>query len=232
MLTTLLDSLSPAAVTDSDRTHLAEYNARVAMRIEKARTEQARAARASWMVRPDLGPIALDGDAHDATVVFLKANPNYNDSATAATHYQPHPDWPLSIANPDIAAETRDYYHGRVFGQLLKEGVTLRQIARRMLKVELFPWASHNWPTGERELLAHLAEAPSRRPICQLVDELIKRDTIFLIGKAEQEWFKAVPALRPLLDVRVFVTRAPISPSIGRGVYPGAWDQLLEGLTP
>jgi hypothetical protein len=226
----VLSELQPASIERADRELLHEYKREVERAVESAPSEASRLVREAWRVRDELGPIAYDGDPTTATVLLLKANPSYGEGATRATHFQQHPDWPLSVAGPHVTEGTRAYYHNDVFGSLRKQGVTLEQISRRMLKVELFPWASKKWPTNQERLLDLLSKFPSRRPTYALVSQLVGQGVIVLIARAENEWFKGVPQLRALLGDRVFVSRTKIGPAISDGMYPGSWDAVLRAL--
>jgi hypothetical protein len=225
-----LDALRPEAIEASDTKFLPAYKKLVEEKIDRARTEKARAARLDWRLREDLGPIAIDGDAHTARVVHLKANPRYGDDGTRETHYQPSADWPLSVAGPHIAPPTRAYYQGKVFRHLQEAGVSLEQISTRMLKVEVCPWASKNWPTGQKKLLDALSQLPSRAPAYRLVEDLVAKGAVVIIARAANAWFEGVPSLVPLLGKRVFATRSDVAPWISRGAFPQGWGALLEAL--
>ncbi|RYH33162.1 MAG: hypothetical protein EON54_20515 [Alcaligenaceae bacterium] len=232
---TITEALSPDALEAMDLPHIEPYNrlvdAEVARRIAKPESDK-KAARIKeaqgWRLRPDLGALCMDGDPL-APVVYLQANPSYGDAATRETQYQPHTDWPLSVAGPHIHPATRDYYRKTVFLHVLKEGVTLDALSRRMLKVELCPWASKKWP-GNGKLDAALSKFPSRQPIAQFVEQLVERGALFILARAWDPWLKAVPSLAPLEGTRVFKSRTPASGLICRSFYPDGWDQLVAAL--
>jgi hypothetical protein len=96
--------------------------------------------------------------------------------------------------------------------------------------VELSPWASKKWPTGQRNLLKKMAEFPSRAPIRELVRQLVAQGVVVLIARAENEWFAEVPALKDLLGTQVFVSSAKIAPAITDKMYPGSWARVIESL--
>lgn len=229
--------LSPSALERMDSSHVESYNrlvdAEVARRTElpeskrEAKVQEAQ----GWRLRRDLGALCMDGDPL-ALVVYLQANPSFGDDATRETHYQPHPDWPLSVAGPHIHPATRTYYQGTVFLHLLQEeGIAIGDIARKMLKVELCPWASKKWP-GNGRLNAALSDFPSRKPIATFVEHLVaRRDTVFIIARAWDPWFKAVPSLQQLVGTRVFKSRTPASAFICRSFYPEAWAQIVAALS-
>ena len=223
-------SLLPGRIEQADQSALSTYKATVEKAILGARTQAGRDAREGWRVREDLGPIACDGNPDTARVLLLKANPSYGDGATRESHFEPHPEWPLSVAGPHVTAATKAYYQNKVFGALRREGVTLQNISRRMMKVELCPWASKNWPTGQAELLQQLRLFPSRAPIFRLVSQLVEQGVLVLIARAEDEWFAGVPGMRDLLGTQVFVSRAKIAPSISERMYPGSWPRVLQAL--
>lgn len=226
----IIAALRPAAIEAADPSFLAPYKHAVEQAILGARTEKSRKEREGWRVREDLGPIAFDGDPTTATILLLKANPSYGDEATRLTHYQPHPEWPLSVVGPHVAPGTLAYYQNDVFGSLRREGISLEQISRRMLKVELNPWASKKWPTGQQHLLRQMGRFPSRALIRELVLQLVAQGVLVLIARAEDEWFAEVPTLQDLLGTRVFVSRAKIAPAISDRMYPGSWSRVLESL--
>ncbi|CAN7770389.1 hypothetical protein LJR290_007491 [Variovorax sp. LjRoot290] len=226
----IISALQPAAINAADLLSLPAYKDAVEKTIPGARTEKGRIAREGWRIREDLGPIAFDGDPATATVLLLKANPSYGDGATRESHFEPHPDWPLSVAGPHVTAGTRAYYQNGVFGTLRRAGVTLEQISRRMLKVELCPWASKKWPTGQQHLLQQMARFPSRSPTLELVSQLVDQGVLVLIARAEEEWFAGVPALQDLVGTRVFVSRTKIAPAISERMYPGRWPLVLKAL--
>ena len=226
----VLSALQPEAVEASDAEFLVRYKESVEEVIRNARTERSRKERSGWRIRDDLGPIVFDGDPKTARVVFLKANPSYGDGATRKTHFQPHPDWPLSVAGTHVVEATRAYYHDKVFASLRRSGVSLHQISTRMIKVELCPWASKKWPTGQEHLLDQLELFPSRAQTYALVHQLVDQGALVLIARAEECWFSGVPALKALLGTRVFVSRAKIAPAISENMYPGSWSLLLQAL--
>lgn len=228
-------ALAPSALEAMDLSHIEPYNqlvdAEVARRMSKPESYE-RAARIKeaqgWRLRPDLGALCMDGDP-SAPVVYLQANPSYGDDATRETHYQPHPNWPLSVAGSHIDPATQTYYRGTVFLHLQQEGVTLHDISRKMLKVELCPWASKKWP-GSGKLDAALSRFPSREPIARFVEHLVDRGALFIMARAWDPWFKAVPSLVPLVGTRVFKSRTPASALICRSFYPDGWNQLVTAL--
>lgn len=225
----ILAALAPAVIEKSDQTAIEDYKALVERALNRA-SEKRRLAAESWRLRDDLGPIAYDGDPASARVLLLKANPSYGEGATRATHFQPHADWPLSVAGPHIPVATRAYYHGRVFGKLVEAGVSLGQISKHLLKVELCPWASKKWPTGQRALLQQLNSFPSRQATYAMVGQLVEQGAIILIARAEEDWFAGVPALARLEGKRVFISRAKIAPAISDRMYPGSWGMLTAAL--
>jgi hypothetical protein len=195
----ILAALAPAAIEQSDQAAKEDYKTIVERAITSA-SKKRRLEAEFWRLRDDLGPIAYDGDASSARVLILMANPSYGEGSTRATHYQPHADWPLSVAGPHIPAATRAYYHGRVFGKLMEAGVSLRQISKHMMKVELCPWASKKWPTGQRALLQQMKAFPSRHAIYAMVGQLVEQGVIILIARAEEDWFAGVPELARLVN--------------------------------
>lgn len=224
----LLDAISPAAIRMIDSPFVESYNAVIDEKIARASTPKEFKDAQSWRLRQDLVAICYDGNP-DAPVVYLQANPSYGDGATPETHYQPHPDYLLSVAGSHIYPPTRDYYHDQVFRHLRMEGVSLEEIGRNLLKVELCPWASKKWP-GRGELNKALGLFPSREPICTFVQHLVDRGAIFVIARAWGPWFKAVPALELLVGTQVFKSRAPVSTFISRGSYPQGWDAILSAM--
>lgn len=223
-------ALQPAAIEAVDLPFVPPYKQEVEQAILGARSESGRKDRQGWRIREDLGPIAFDGDPTTATILLLKANPNYGDGATRQSHFQPHPQWPLSVAGPHVTHDTKVYYQNRTFGTLRRQGITLEQISRRMLKVELNPWASKNWPTGQHGLLAAMRKFPSRAPIRELVQQLVAQGVLVLVARAEDEWFTEVPTLRDLVGTQAFVSNAKIGPAITGNMYPGSWPRVLEAL--
>lgn len=230
-----LNVLSPSALEAMDVAFIEPYNqlvdAEVARRKSKLESGKkvAKIKEAEgWRLHLELGALCVDGDP-SAPVVYLQANPSYGDGATRETHFQPHSDWPLSVAGPHIHPATRDYYRKIVFLHLQQEGITLDAISRRMLKVELCPWASKKWP-GNSKLDAALSKFPSREPIAQFVEQLVDRGALFIMARAWDPWFKAVPSLAPLVGTRVFKSRTPASALICRSFYPDGWDQLVSAL--
>lgn len=226
----IIAALQPAAIEAADLPLLTPYKQAVEQAIAGVRTEDGRKGREGWRVREDLGPIAFDGDPATATILLLKANPSYGDEATRQTHFQPHPEWPLSVVGPHVTRGTMAYYRHDVFGALRREGITLEQISRRMLKVELSPWASKKWPTGQQPLLKKMRDFPSRGPTGELVRQLVDQGVLVLIARAEEEWFAAVPTLQDVLGTRVFVSSAKIAPAITAKIYPGSWPRVLKSL--
>lgn len=230
-----LYALSPSALEAMDLPYIEPYNhlvdAEIARRTLKPESDK-KAAKIKeaegWRLHADLGALCVDGDS-SAPVVYLQANPSYGDGATRETHYQPHSDWPLSVAGPHVQFATRDYYRKTVFLHLQQEGISLDAISRRMLKVELCPWASKKWP-GNGKLDAALSKFPSREPIAQFVEQLVDRRALFIMARAWDPWFKAVPSLAPLVGTRVFKSRTPASALICRSFYPDGWDQLVSAL--
>lgn len=224
----LLDSISPDAIKMVDSPFVERYNAVVDKKIEDASTPQKCKDAQNWRLNQGLPALCYDGNP-DAPVVYLQANPSYGDDATPATHYQPHPDYQLSVAGPHIHRSTKDYYHDEVFRHLRSEGVSLEQIGKNLLKVELCPWASKKWP-GKGELNRTLGHFPSRKPICSFVQHLVDRGAVFIIARAWDSWFKAVPTLEELVGTRVFKSRAPVSPYISKGSYPEGWNTILAAM--
>lgn len=230
-----LDALLPNELETIDSPYIGPYNdlvdAEVALRTSRPDSDK-KAAKIKeaqgWRLRPELGALCIDGDA-SAPVVYLQANPSYGDDAKRETHYQPHPDWPLSVAGPHIHPATKNYYRNTVFLHLQQEGVSIDDISRRMLKVELCPWASKNWP-GKGKLDAALSNFPSREPIARFVEHLVDRGALFIMARAWGPWFEAVPSLEPLVGSRVFKSRTPASALICRSFYPAGWDQIVAAL--
>ena len=230
--------LSPSALEKMDSSHVESYNllidAEVARRKELPESDKKEAKvkeAQGWRLRRDLGALCIDGDP-SARVVYLQANPSYGDDSALETHYQPHPDWPLSVAGPHIHPVTYTYYQNTVFLHLLRErDISIGDISRKMLKVELCPWASKKWP-GNGRLNAALGEFPSRQPIARFVEHLVaRRNTLFIMARAWDPWFKAVPSLEELVGTRVFKSRTPASAFICRSFYPDGWTQIVGALS-
>lgn len=228
MNTTLIESISRSALEAMDLPSVRRYNELVDAEIARVSTPEKRSEVEGWRLREDLGALGYDGNPL-APVVYLQANPSYGDDATRQTHYQPHPDFPLSVAGKHIHPPTRSYYHDEVFRHLLMEGISMEQISRNLLKVELCPWASKKWP-GTSKLGTALSQFPSRDPIAKFVDNLIDRGAIFVMARAWSPWFTAVPSLKPLIGSRVFKSKAPVSPFISRGSYPEGWHLIVSSM--
>ena len=222
----LLRDVEPAVLATMDSAHVSPYNKRVEEIAQRSTRDSLKAQ--GWRLREDLGALCCDGDLQ-APVVYLQANPSFDDAATRETHYQPHPEFPLSVAGEHIYPPTLAYYHNKVFKHLKKEGVSLGQISRKLVKIELCPWASKKWP-GNSELQRLLSEFPSRKPIIRLVEHFVEQGAIFVIARAWTPWFAAVPALKPLIGVRVFKSRAPVSPYLSSGSYPDGWSAILSAM--
>lgn len=230
-----LDTLLPSELEAIDLPYIEPYNHLVDLEVTRRTSKPESARKAAkikeaqgWRLRPDLGALCVDGDA-SAPVVYLQANPSYGDDAIRETHYHPHPDWPLSVAGSHIHPATQTYYRNTVFLHLQQEGISISDISRKMLKVELCPWASKKWP-GEGKLDAALSSFPSREPITHFVEHLVDRGALFIMARAWAPWFKAVPSLEPLVGTRVFKSRTPASALICRSFYPAGWDQLVAAL--
>lgn len=230
-----MKALSPNALEAMDLPYIGPYNQQVDAEVARRMSNPESGKKAAkikeaqgWRLRPDLGALCMDGDP-SAPVVYLQANPSYGDDATRETHYQPHPDWPLSVAGSHVHPATRAYYVNTVFLHLQQEGVTLHDISRKMLKVELCPWASKKWP-GNGKLDAALSNFPSREPIARFVEHLVDRGALFIMARAWAPWFKAVPSLAPLVGTRVFKSRTPASALICRSFYPDGWEELTAAL--
>jgi len=101
----IIAALQPAAVEAADLPFLAPYKQAVEQAIAGASTEDGRTGREGWRVREELGPIAFDGNPGTATILLLKVNPSCGDEATRQTHFQPHPEWPLSVVGPHVTRE-------------------------------------------------------------------------------------------------------------------------------
>lgn len=226
MNATLIDLISPSALEAMDLSSVKRYNKLVDHVVSRASTPSKRKEAEGWRLREDLGALCYDGDPQ-APVVYLQANPSHGDDATRQTHYQPHSKFPLSVAGTHIHPPTRSYYHDEVFRHLQMEGVSLQQISRKLLKVELCPWASKKWP-GSGKLEEALGQFPSRKPIAQFVEDLVERGAIFIIARAWTPWFKAVPSLEPLVGSRVFKSKAPVSAFISSGSYPDGWPLIVS----
>uniref|UniRef100_UPI00403A1E66 hypothetical protein n=1 Tax=Variovorax sp. BK018 TaxID=3450241 RepID=UPI00403A1E66 len=230
-----IDLLAPSALEAMDLACIAPYNRLVEAEVARCtlmpdsekKTKRIEKAQ-SWRLQPELGALCVDGDPA-APVVYLQANPSYGEDATRATHYQPHPDWPLSVAGPHVHPATQTYYRHTVFLHLQQEGISISDISRKMLKVELCPWASRRWP-GEGKLGVALSRFPSREPISRFVEHLVDRGALFIVARAWGSWFKAVPSLVPLVGTRVFTSRTPSSALICRGFYPEGWERLVAAL--
>lgn len=227
-VSSLLDAISPTAIQAGDSLSVKKYNELIDEKIAMASTPKKTKEAQSWRLREDLVAFFYDGDPA-APVVYLQANPSYDDNATPDTHYQPDPNGRLSVAGRDIYPPTRAYYRDKVFRHLLDEPVSLEDIGRNLLKVELCPWASKKWP-GTGDLQNALAMFPSRKPIRKFVQQLVDRGAIFIIARAWGPWFEAVPDLKRLVGKQVFISRAPVSPSISRGIYPDGWDAIVSAL--
>ena len=225
---TLLNLIQPSTLEAMDLASVERYNELVDAEIARASTPAKRKEAEGWRLRKDLGALCYDGDPQ-APVVYLQANPSYGDDATRKTHYQPHSDSPLSVAGVHIHSPTRSYYHDEVFRHLQAEGISLQQISRKMLKVELCPWASKKWP-GSSKLGTALSQFPSREPIARFVESLVDRGAIFIMARAWGPWFDAVPSLEPLIGSRVFKSKAPVSPFISRGSYPEGWASIVSSI--
>ena len=222
----LLDEVEPAVLEKMDLAFVLRYNERVEEIARMSTSDRLKAQ--SWRLREDLGALCCDGDPQ-APVVYLQANPSFDDAATRETHYQPHPAFPLSVAGRHIYPPTLAYYHNKVFKHLQEEGVSLEQISRKLVKIELCPWASKNWP-GNSELQGLLNEFPSRKLIIRLVERFVDQGAIFVIARAWTPWFAAVPALKPLVGLRVFKSRAPVSAYISSGSYPNGWSAIIAAM--
>lgn len=226
----LLQSLTPAALREVDAQHLNGHLQRLSQLSARATKEKERAHLARCTIRTDLPPIAYDGAPETASVLYLTSNPNHGDDATPETHYQPHPDWPLSVANPCIHLPTANYYQGKVFSSLIKAGVKPAQISRRLLKAELSPWASKEWPRDD-DLARELCRSPSHRHIVELVKTLVADGVLVIIKSGEERWLESVPELRNLYGQRVFRSRTPRFPWISPNTYPEGWPSILRALT-
>lgn len=228
MNATSIDLISPSSLEAMDLPSVKRYNELVDDEVSRASSLEKRREVEGWRLREDLGALCYDGDPR-APVVYLQANPSYGDGATRRTHYEPHPDFPLSVAGTHIHPATRSYYHEEVFRHLQLEGLSLQQISRTMLKVELCPWASKKWP-GNNKLGTALSQFPSREPIARFVEGLVDRGAIFIMARAWAPWFKAVPSLKPLIGSRVFKSKAPVSPFISSGSYPEGWPLIVSSM--
>lgn len=225
----ILQSLTSAHMRRSDAEHLERYLRELQRASSLAEKQAERTHLARCAIRTDLPPIAYDGAPEAASVLYLTSNPSYGDEATPETHYQPHPDWPLSVVNPQIHPPTAQYYQRKVFSGLLKAGVTQAQISRRVLKVELSPWASKAWP--KRAELAHaLCRFPSHRHIVELVKSLVAQDVLVIIKSGEEHWLRSVPELHRLYGERVFKSKAPRFAWITPKTFPQGWAPLLRAL--
>jgi hypothetical protein len=228
---TLIEAFTPKEIERVDQPWMENCRTALEVAVAKARTPEERHRRRSrWALREELGPIALDGDPTTARVVHLKANPSFGEGATRESHFRPHVDWPLSVAGPHNTDATRGYYEKQVFRHLLKAGVSLERISQRMAKIELCPWASRNWPTGQPGLLAAMSALPSRRLVCELVRQMIDENALFVIARAEGEWFAGVPELSKLLGNRVFIARSKVAPWISQGAFPDGWTRIVDAL--
>lgn len=226
--------LSPVALRDMDVLHVEKFNTRLEQRISQAESkiykstnarDKALAKFRSWTLRSDLPPIAMDGH-EGARVIYLQGNPSHGEHATPQSHFQPHPEWPLSVANPNIDPDTAKHYR-KVFMHLERTGITRAQIARNFMKVELCPWASKSWPSGLEE---DLSRFPSRAIIKEYVQHLADRGSLFIIKSNEQIWFDTMPALEELLGKQVFVSMWPRLLWINHTLYPQGWLKLLAAL--
>jgi hypothetical protein len=220
----LLNALRPERIRDRDHDNVASYWNALQERIQHASDEQ-RPQLERWQIRRELPPIAYDGSPHTAKVLYLNSNPSFGDDSTPGTHFQPHPDWPLSVAGPHIHAPTKIHYQEKVFRHLQEAGVSLDAIGRKLLKVELVPWATKEWPKESR-LQRQLSGFPSLEPISMLVRSLVEQGAIVIVKSGH--WCKVVPLLDELRGKRVFVSRAPAGYWISKGTYPEGWDLLLE----
>lgn len=226
----VLHLLTPAEIRRTDGEHLDRYLQELKRATSLAVRQSDRKHLASCMIRPDLPPIAYDGAPETATVLYLTSNPSHGDEASPETHYQPHPDWPLSVANPEIHPPTARYYQGKVFSGLLKAGVTQTQISRRVLKAELSPWASKAWPK-RADLARELCCFPSHRHVAELVRALLAQGALAIIKSGEEHWLNSVPELGALYGARVFRSKTPRFPWISPNTFPQGWIPLLRALS-
>jgi hypothetical protein len=224
----LLRALGPETIKVSDHDYLEEHSRRVEDSISRSKTDEARAERSQWRINVRLGPIAFDGSAESARVMYLAANPSYGDGATPETHYQPHPAWPLSVLGPHVAPATLDYYRNTVFRHLKDAGVSFEEMSARVLKLELSPWASKKWPSDK--LADSLVGFPSTKGVFELVRSLLDQGVLAIVVRAHKFWDRGVPELRRLEGTQAFYSRAPISSAITQGIYPGGWASVVRAL--
>jgi hypothetical protein len=226
----LLRNLRAASIRRLDAAHVDGFSNQLERLIESQTDEARKSDLSKFRIRAELPPIAYDGSPSTARVLFLSQNPNYGETATVESHYQPHADWPLSIVGDHVDAKTREYYVDGVFRHLQDAGVSLQQISGRVLKIELNPWATRKWPKGSG-LDAAFCRFPSLRLVASLVRSLLQSDPLVLIKSGATYWRSAVPELEPLIRRRVFVSTAPVGKWITEGTYPEAWEQLVQTLS-
>jgi hypothetical protein len=130
-------------------------------------------------------------------------------------------DYPFFPLDPALPAEGAVTWWTRKFRKLLSTPDSLRRLARSLLAVELFPYASRKFAHGK---LLITSQDYSR----WLVTEGIRREAVTVLTRGRKAWYRAI---RELEDYgkrggRLYVLRNKQNYTISKGNCPDAYPHI------
>lgn len=134
-----------------------------------------------FLLHPELGPSAYEGDIDAARVVLLLANPGYDAGSTIDDHAFARPGWPLGGLHPEAPLGLRKWWQDRLRALIQEFGD--QQVSKTVACLQITPWASAKFHEGLR--------LPSRVTLLEVAAECAARGSVMLVMRAEKLWLQA-----------------------------------------
>lgn len=171
-----------------------------------------------YLLHPELGPSAFEGDLDNAPIVLLLANPGYDETTTKDDHSFARPGWPLGGLHPEAPAGLRNWWTARLGSLISRFGAQL--VSQRVACLQLTPWASGRFDDGLR--------LPSRQRLLETAERVAQRGALLLVMRGERLWLEA-PAVRA--HPRRYRANSWRCSHVSEGnLPPDAWRQVLGAL--
>lgn len=197
----LLDS---STLTEIDAVAVGRYNSRV--------------VNEDYLLHPELGPSAFEGDIDNAPAVLLLSNPGYDGTSTPEDHTFARPGWPLGGLHPEAPEGLRNWWTRRLGALIGRFGA--QRVSQRVACLQLTPWASGRFDSGLR--------LPSRQRLLEAADRVAQSGALLLVMRSERLWFEAAGVSA---HPRRFHTNNPRCAYVSEGnLPPDAWRQVLGAL--
>jgi hypothetical protein len=174
----------------------------------------------------------------DAPVVLLGNNPGVANKEPPPYRKEPafinrmrnnlkhqlSDDFPFLYFDPEIIPPDRKWWQNKMKDLIKAFGI--KGMAKSILAVEFFPYASHRYGQGRLSL-------PSQEYSFQLVRKAMKRNAVIVLTRGNKRWKKQIEGLEKYDHLVRLKSpyKAPISPNNCRdGGYQKVFDKIKEAL--